>query len=147
MVRMDLRVVTISVEKQEGMMLQRAGDGRCGCLFPRGRLGSARREAENFLKATSPTSQTTLRSVLGQAPLDDLLSQRESINQKLQEIIRIQNRTVGRQSHGSRGEGRGVARHHETRDGQAGRSRERRAKIVNAEGEFQAAEKLRKPQR
>src|SRR5260370_16139760 len=44
-------------------------------------------KVENFLKATSLMSQTTLRSVLGQAPLDDLLSQRESINQKLQEII------------------------------------------------------------
>src|SRR6266705_3501721 len=44
-------------------------------------------KVENFLKATSLMSQTTLRSVLGQAPLDDLLSQRESINLKLQEII------------------------------------------------------------
>src|SRR6266852_1695092 len=63
MVRMDLRVVTISVDKQAVMTV------------------------ENFLKATSLMSQTTLRSVLGQAPLDDLLSQRESINLKLQEII------------------------------------------------------------
>src|SRR4030095_4875032 len=44
-------------------------------------------KVETFLKATSLMSQTTLRSVLGQAPLDDLLSQRESINQKLQEVI------------------------------------------------------------
>ena len=44
-------------------------------------------KVENFLKATSLIAQTTLRSVIGQAPLDDLLSQRESINLKLQEII------------------------------------------------------------
>jgi len=55
-------------------------------------------QSRGLLKATSLIAQTTLRSVLGQAPLDDLLSQRESINQKLQEIIDRQG-AVGRQSH------------------------------------------------
>src|SRR5207248_8762482 len=55
--------------------------------FPTRRSSDLVVKVENFLKATSLMSQTTLRSVLGQAPLDDLLSQRESIYLKLQEII------------------------------------------------------------
>src|SRR5256712_11469395 len=88
MVRMDLRVVTISVEKQEVMTRDNVpvtvdAVGYFRVVDPQ----SAVVKVENFLKATSLMSQTTLRSVLGQAPLDDLLSQRESINLKLQEII------------------------------------------------------------
>src|SRR5258708_10697213 len=88
MVRMDLRVVTISVEKQEVMTRDNVPVTVDAVVYFRVvDPQSAVVKGENFLKATSLMSQTTLRSVLGQAPLDDLLSQRESINQKLQEII------------------------------------------------------------
>src|SRR4051794_18669962 len=88
MVRMDLRVVTISVEKQEVMTRDNVPVTVDAVVYFRVvDPQAAVVKVENFLKATSLMSQTTLRSVLGQAPLDDLLSQRESINQKLQEII------------------------------------------------------------
>src|SRR6201982_240615 len=88
MVRMDLRVVTIDVEKQEVMTRDNVPVTVDAVVYFRVvDPQSAVVKVENFLKATSLMSQTTLRSVLGQAPLDDLLSQRESINQKLQEII------------------------------------------------------------
>src|ERR1700746_1909629 len=88
MVRMDLRVVTISVERQEVMTRDNVPVTVDAVVYfrvvdPQAPVGNA----ENFLKATSFIAQTTLRSVLGQAPLDDLLSQRESINQTLQDII------------------------------------------------------------
>src|SRR5713101_2877423 len=88
MVRMDLRVVTISVEKQEVMTRDNVPVTVDAVVYFRVvDPQAAVVKVENFLKATSLMSQTTLRSVLGQAPLDDLLSQRESINLKLQEII------------------------------------------------------------
>src|SRR3977135_3167192 len=88
MVRMDLRVVTISVEKQEVMTRDNVPVTVDAVLYFRVvDPATAVVKVENFLKATSLIAQTTLRSVLGQAPLDDLLSQRETINQKLQEII------------------------------------------------------------
>jgi regulator of protease activity HflC (stomatin/prohibitin superfamily) len=100
-------------------------------------------KVENFLKATSLIAQTTLRSVIGQAELDELLSQREKINQRLQEIIDRQTEPWGVKVTAV-----------EVKDvmlpdimkramaGQAETERERRAKIINAEGEFQAAEKF-----
>ncbi len=100
-------------------------------------------KVENFLKATSLMSQTTLRSVLGQAPLDDLLSQRESINLKLQEIIDRQTEPWGVKV--TAVEVKDVALPDTMKRAmakQAEAERERRAKIVNAEGEFQAAEKM-----
>jgi regulator of protease activity HflC (stomatin/prohibitin superfamily) len=98
---------------------------------------------ENYLKATSLMSQTTLRSVLGQAELDELLSQRDKINLTLQEIIDRHTDPWGIKVTGvevkdvslPEGMKRAMARQAET-------ERERRAKIINAEGEFQAAEKL-----
>src|SRR5439155_17282479 len=88
MVRMDLRVVTISVERQEVMTRDSVPVTVDAVVYFRViDPQAAVVKVENFLKATSLMSQTTLRSVLGQAPLDDLLSQRESINLKLQEII------------------------------------------------------------
>src|SRR5881628_1777990 len=88
MVRMDLRVVTISVERQEVMTRDNVPVTVDAVVYFRVvDPQAAVVKVENFLKATSLMSQTTLRSVLGQAPLDDLLSQRESINLKLQEII------------------------------------------------------------
>src|SRR5215471_7977031 len=112
-----------------------------GVIFRLGKLLGAK--VENFLKATSLMSQTTLRSVLGQAPLDDLLSQRESINQKLQEIIDRQTEPWGVKV--TAVEVKDVALPDTMKRAmakQAEAERERRAKIVNAEGEFQAAEKM-----
>src|SRR2546425_1742198 len=88
MVRMDLRVVTINVERQEVMTRDNVPVTVDAVVYFRVvDPQAAVVKVENFLKATSLIAQTTLRSVLGQAPLDDLLSQRESINLKLQEII------------------------------------------------------------
>jgi regulator of protease activity HflC (stomatin/prohibitin superfamily) len=144
MVRMDLRVVTIDVAKQEVMTRDnvpvtvdavvyfRVVDPVAGVV-----------KVENFWKATSLIAQTTLRSVLGQAPLDDLLSQRDAINQKLQEIIDRQTEPWGVKV--TAVEVREVALPDSMKRAmakQAEAERERRAKIVNAEGEFQAAEKM-----
>jgi regulator of protease activity HflC (stomatin/prohibitin superfamily) len=100
-------------------------------------------KVENYLKATSLIAQTTLRSVLGQAELDELLSHRDKINQTLQEIIDRQTDPWGikvtavevKDVSLPEGMKRAMAK-------QAEAERERRAKIVNAEGEFQAAEKM-----
>lgn len=100
-------------------------------------------EVENFLVATSQFSQTTLRSVLGQSELDDLLSQREKINQKLQQIIDTHTEPWGikvsnvevKQIDLPQEMQRAMAR-------QAEAERERRSKIIAAEGEFQASQRL-----
>jgi regulator of protease activity HflC (stomatin/prohibitin superfamily) len=88
-------------------------------------------------------AQTTLRSVLGQSPLDDLLSQRDVINLKLQEIIDKQTEPWGIKV--TSVETKEVALPDSMKRAmakQAEAERERRAKVVNAEGEFQAAEKM-----
>src|SRR2546428_2889069 len=88
MVKMDLRVVTIDVSKQEVMTRDNVPATVDAVVYFRVVDPiAAVVKVENFWKATSLIAQTTLRSVLGQAPLDDLLSQREAINLKLQEII------------------------------------------------------------
>ena len=88
MVRMDLRVVTIDVSKQEIMTKDNVPATVDAVVYFRViNPMDAVVKVENFWKATSLIAQTTLRSVLGQASLDDLLSQRDVINQKLQEII------------------------------------------------------------
>jgi regulator of protease activity HflC (stomatin/prohibitin superfamily) len=100
-------------------------------------------KVENFYKATSLIAQTTLRSVIGQAELDELLAKRERINLRLQEIIDRQTDPWGIKVTAVEVKDvvlpetmkRAMAR-------QAESERERRAKIINAEGEFQAAEKL-----
>ena len=144
MVRMDLRVVTISVEKQEVMTRDNVPVTVDAVVYFRVvDPEAAVVKVENFLKATSLMSQTTLRSVLGQAPLDDLLSQRESINLKLQEIIDRQTEPWGVKV--TAVEVKDVALPDTMKRAmakQAEAERERRAKIVNAEGEFQAAEKM-----
>ena len=101
-------------------------------------------QVENYLYATSQLSQTTLRSILGQADLDELLKERERINRRLQEVIDQQTDPWGVKvslvevKHVDLPENmkRVMAR-------QAESERERRAKIIHAEGEFQAAAKLR----
>src|SRR3979490_2361041 len=88
MVRMDLRVVTIDVARQEGMTRDNGPmTVDAGVYFPVIDPAAAVVRVEKYLKATSLISQTTLRSVLGQAELDELLSQRDKINLRLQEII------------------------------------------------------------
>ncbi|HSY74400.1 MAG TPA: SPFH domain-containing protein, partial [Dongiaceae bacterium] len=88
MVRMDLRVVTIDVPKQEIMTKDNVPATVDAVMYFRVvDPNAAVVKVENFWKATSLIAQTTLRSVLGQSALDELLSQRDVINQKLQEII------------------------------------------------------------
>ena len=100
-------------------------------------------EVENYLYATSQLAQTTLRSVVGQADLDELLSQRDKINIKLQDILDKHTEPWGikvslvetKQVDLPENMQRAIAK-------QAEAEREKRAKIIHAEGEFQAAEKL-----
>ena len=144
MVRMDLRVVTIDVSKQEIMTKDNVPATVDAVVYFRViNPTDAVIKVENFWKATSLISQTTLRSVLGQSPLDDLLSQRDIINQKLQEIIDRQTEPWGIKV--TAVEVKDVALPDSMKRAmakQAEAERERRAKIVNAEGEFQAAEKM-----
>ncbi len=100
-------------------------------------------EVQDFLYATSQLAQTTLRSVLGQVELDELLSEREKLNARLQEIIDKQTEPWGIKvqlveiKHIDLPENmiRAIAK-------QAEAERERRAKVIHADGEYQAAEKL-----
>jgi regulator of protease activity HflC (stomatin/prohibitin superfamily) len=144
MVKMDLRVVTIDVNKQEIMTRDNVPATVDAVVYFRVVDPiSAVVKVENFWKATSLIAQTTLRSVLGQAPLDDLLSQRDVINLKLQEIIDRQTEPWGVKV--TAVEVKDVSLPDSMKRAmakQAEAERERRAKIVNAEGEFQAAEKM-----
>ncbi len=144
MVRMDLRVVTIDVPKQE-IMTRDNGPATVDAVvyFRVVDPNAAVVKVENYWKATSLIAQTTLRIVLGQSPLDDLLAQRDVINQKLQEIIDKQTEPWGIKVTGV--EVKEVALPDSLKRAmakQAEAERERRAKVVNAEGEFQAAEKM-----
>ena len=144
MVKMGLRVVTIDVPKQEIMTRDNVPATVDAVIYFRVVDPSeAVVKVENFWKATSLIAQTTLRSVLGQSPLDDLLSQRDVINQKLQEIIDKQTEPWGVKV--TAVEVKEVALPESMKRAmakQAEAERERRAKVVNAEGEFQAAEKM-----
>jgi len=144
MVKMDLRVVTIDVSKQEVMTRDNVPATVDAVVYFRVIDPiAAVVKVENFWKATSLIAQTTLRSVLGQAELDELLAHRDKINQTLQEIIDRQTDPWGikvtsveiKDVSLPEGMKRAMAK-------QAEAERERRAKIVNAEGEFQAAEKM-----
>jgi regulator of protease activity HflC (stomatin/prohibitin superfamily) len=100
-------------------------------------------EVEDFLYATSMIAQTTLRSILGQSQLDDLLTKREEVNAELQKVIDFQTEPWGIKVTAVEVKNvdlpiemqRAIAK-------QAEAERERRAKIIHAEGEFQAAQKL-----
>ncbi|MFQ6037683.1 MAG: slipin family protein, partial [Candidatus Aminicenantales bacterium] len=102
-------------------------------------------EVQDYLYATSQLAQTTLRSVLGEVELDELLAEREKLNSQLQEIIDLHTDPWGikvqlvEMKHVDLPENmvRAIAR-------QAEAERERRAKVIHADGEFQAADKLRK---
>jgi len=144
MVKMDLRVVTIDVARQEVMTRDNVPATVDAVVYFRviDPVASVVK-VENYLKATSLIAQTTLRSVLGQAELDDLLSHRDKINQTLQEIIDRQTDPWGIKVSAveikdvslPEGMKRAMAK-------QAEAERERRAKIIHAEGEYTAAEKL-----
>ena len=100
-------------------------------------------EVENYMYATSQLAQTTLRSVCGQAELDELLSERENINSQLQEILDTHTDPWGIKV--STVEVKHIDLPQEMQRAmakQAEAERERRAKVINAEGEFQAADKL-----
>ncbi|HKS42023.1 MAG TPA: slipin family protein [Blastocatellia bacterium] len=100
-------------------------------------------EVENYLYATSQLAQTTLRSVLGEADLDDLLAEREKLNARLQEILDLHTDPWGIKV--SLVEIKAVDLPQEMRRAmsrQAEAEREKRAKIIHAEGEYQASEKL-----
>jgi regulator of protease activity HflC (stomatin/prohibitin superfamily) len=144
MVKMDLRVVTIDVPKQEIMTRDNVPATVDAVVYFRVvDPMAAVVKVENYWKATSLIAQTTLRSVLGQSPLDDLLSQRDVINLKLQEIIDKQTEPWGVKV--TSVEVKEVALPDSMKRAmakQAEAERERRAKVVNAEGEFQAAEKM-----
>jgi regulator of protease activity HflC (stomatin/prohibitin superfamily) len=144
MVKIDLRTVTIDVPRQEVMTRDNVPVTVDAVVYFRViEPESAIVKVENFLMATSLIAQTTLRSVLGQSELDELLSHREKINQTLQEIIDRQTDPWGikvgmvevKDVTLPDSMKRAMAR-------QAEVERERRAKIINAEGELQAAEKL-----
>ncbi len=100
-------------------------------------------QVENYLYGTSQLSQTTLRSVCGQAELDELLAERDAINRKLQEIIDLQTEPWGvkvrnvelKQIDLPMDMQRAMAK-------QAEAEREKRSKVIHAEGEFQAAQRL-----
>jgi len=100
-------------------------------------------EVQDYIYATSQLAQTTLRSLLGQVPLDDLLSERDKLNARLQEIIEQHTDSWGikvqlvemKQVDLPENMVRAIAK-------QAEAERERRAKVIHAEGEFQAAGKL-----
>ena len=136
MVRMDLRVVTIDVPKQEIMTRDNVPATVDAVIYFRVvDPNAAVVKVENYWKATSLIAQTTLRSVLGQSALDELLSQRDVINQKLQEIIDKQTEPWGikvtsvetKEVSLPDSMKRAMAK-------QAEAERERRAKVVNARG-------------
>jgi regulator of protease activity HflC (stomatin/prohibitin superfamily) len=144
MIKMDLRVITMDVPKQDMMTRDNVPVSVDAVIYfqiinPQ----DAYIKVEDFVKATSLRAQTTLRSVIGQAELDELLAQREKINMELQNIIDQQTEPWGvkvtaveiRDVSLPDGMKRAMANQAET-------ERERRAKVINALGEFQAAEKL-----
>jgi regulator of protease activity HflC (stomatin/prohibitin superfamily) len=144
MVRVDLRTVTLTVPPQEvitkdNVTVRVNAVAYFRVIDP----NKAITEVENFLLATSQIAQTTLRSVLGKAELDALLGERERLNSELQQIIDEQTEPWGvkvstvevKDVELPADMQRAIAR-------QAEAERERRAKIISADGEFQAAEKL-----
>jgi regulator of protease activity HflC (stomatin/prohibitin superfamily) len=144
MVKVDLCVVVLEVPKQEMMTRDNVPVTVDAVVYFRAvEPQAAITKVENFLGATSLIAQTTLRSVIGQAELDERLSQRDRINQRLQEIIDRHTEPWGIKV--TAVEVKDVALPDTMKRAMAGQAeseRERRAKIIDAEGEFQAAAKL-----
>jgi regulator of protease activity HflC (stomatin/prohibitin superfamily) len=144
MVRVDLRTVTLNVPPQEVITKDNVTVRvNAVAYFRVVDPNKAITDVENYLLATSQIAQTTLRSVLGKAELDSLLAERERLNVELQQIIDEQTEPWGvkvttvevKDVELPAEMQRAIAR-------QAEAERERRAKIIAADGEFQAAEKL-----
>ena len=144
MVRVSLRTITLEVPPQDIITRDNVSVKVNAIVYFR--VMNAPRaivEVENYLYATSQLAQTTLRSVLGEVELDDLLSRRETLNVKLQEILDQQTDVWGikvslvevKQVDLPQEMQRAMAK-------QAEAERERRAKVIHAEGEYQASQKL-----
>ena len=144
LVKIDLRTVTLEVPPQEVITLDNVTIKVNAVIYflvvdPR----NAVTKVANFINATSQIAQTTLRSVLGQSSLDELLANREKINTRLQKIIDEQTEPWGikvstveiKDVELPQTMQRAMAK-------QAEAEREKRAKIIHAEGEFEAAQKL-----
>jgi regulator of protease activity HflC (stomatin/prohibitin superfamily) len=144
MVRIDLRVVTLDVPRQEMMTRDNVPVSVDAVIYFRiVNPEDAVVKVENYQKATFLLAQTTLRSVVGQHELDELLSQRDRINQQLQSVLDQETEPWGIKV--TLVEVRDVALPDTMKRAMAKQAeveRERRAKVINAEGEFQAAEKL-----
>jgi regulator of protease activity HflC (stomatin/prohibitin superfamily) len=144
MVVVDMRTVARDVPPQDVITRDNVSVKVNAVLFFR--VVDAQRaiiQVEDYLYATSQLAQTTLRAILGQQELDDLLSQREKINKHLQEVIDTHTEPWGIKV--SNVEVKDVDLPQEMKRAmskQAESERERRAKIIAAEGEFQASEKL-----
>src|SRR6187455_226439 len=145
MVKVDLRTVTLNIPPQEVITKDNVPVRvNAVAYFRIVEPKNAIVQVENFMVATSQIAQTTLRSVLGQHLLDELLSERDKINSILQEIIDEATSPWGikvsivevKDVEIPAGMQRAMAR-------QAEAERERRAKVIAAEGEFQASQKLR----
>src|SRR5436309_3266330 len=145
MVRVDLRTITLNIPPQEVITKDNVPVRvNAVAYFRIVQPQEAIVQVENFMVATSQIAQTTLRSVLGQHQLDELLSEREKINAILQEIIDEATAPWGikvsivevKDVEIPQGMQRAMAR-------QAEAERERRAKVINAEGEYQASERLK----
>jgi regulator of protease activity HflC (stomatin/prohibitin superfamily) len=145
MVRVDLRTITLNIPPQEVITKDNVPVRvNAVAYFRIVAPQDAIVQVENFMVATSQIAQTTLRSVLGQHQLDELLSEREKINAILQGIIDEATAPWGikvsivevKDVEIPQGMQRAMAR-------QAEAERERRAKVINAEGEFQASERLK----
>ncbi len=144
MVKVSLRTIAMDVEPQDIITKDNVSVKVNAVLYFRVMYpDKAIVEVENYLYATNQIAQTTLRSILGQSDLDELLSEREKINMKLQEIIDEHTEPWGikvssvevKQIDLPLEMQRAMAR-------QAEAERERRSKVINADGEFQAAQKL-----
>jgi regulator of protease activity HflC (stomatin/prohibitin superfamily) len=144
MYRLDLRTITLDVPSQDVITRDNVSVKVSAVLYFRVVDPSrAVVEVQNFLYATSQLAQTTLRSVCGQAQLDELLAERDKLNERLQEIIDTNTEPWGikvmlveiKQIDLPTEMQRAMAR-------QAEAERLRRAKVINAEGEYQAAARL-----
>jgi len=142
--RIPLRVVTLDVPPQDIITHDNVSvKVNAVCYFRVVDVNRALREVENYLYATSQLAQTTLRSVVGQFELDEILAEREKVNAKLQMILDQDTEAWGikvtkvevKQVDIPETMQRAIAR-------QAEAERERRAKIIHADGEFQASQKL-----
>jgi regulator of protease activity HflC (stomatin/prohibitin superfamily) len=144
MVKVDLRIITMDVPPQDVITRDNVSIKVNAVIYFRVMTANqAVVEVENFLYATSQLAQTTLRSVCGQVELDELLSERENINNQLQEILDRSTDPWGIKV--STVEVKHIDLPQEMQRAmakQAEAERERRAKVISAEGEFQAAQKL-----